>query len=82
MKDMKIYLFDLQVLESESHLLLPTYDTVKYDLSYEKTIENQFKDTVPDEMYYAPNFTLLVSPTKGKLERKSIRSVEHKFKMH
>ena len=82
MKDMKIYLFDLQVLESESHLLLPTYDTVKYDLSYEKTIENQFKDTVPDEMYYAPNFTFRVSPSKGKIERKSIRAVEDKFKMH
>ncbi len=78
----KCYLFDLQVLEKETHLLLMTYDEANKRQFYEKTIPYKFNDNLPDEWFTEPKFSIGVYPNEGMIKISEKRAIPKKFKQY
>ena len=77
-----IFLCDLQVLESEQHKLLLSYDSANRRQFYEKTIPYKFHDTLPDEYYEEPTFSFGVYPNEGRIKIKAIKPIPQIHKRH
>ena len=64
--NLKISLYDLTTLESETHELKRSFDQSQ-NPTYVKSIPRKYKDTLPDEYYAEPTFRLSVDPTIGNI---------------
>ena len=78
---LKMYLCDLQALQKETFLLQKSVD-VNGNLLYSGTIVNQFRDTLPDEWFPEPKYSITLDPYKGTIAKKVVTPVPEKFKTH
>lgn len=81
-KDMTMSLFDLQVLETEEHHLLMSYDSTRDRRYYEKVIPNKLRDTIPVDYYGEPKFAFVVDPNDGGIKQRLVMPLPIVHKKH
>ena len=81
-KDMEIFLFDLQTLETEEHELMKSVTVSSGVTSYSKIIPYKFYPTLPDECYEEPKFKLEIQPELGYIKIIPETKLGSKYKKH
>lgn len=80
--DMNMFIYDLQVLETEEHDLLMSVESTSKERMYQKVIPCKLLDTVSDNYYSEPTFSFCVYPHEKAIRIKTVFPIPEVHKKH
>lgn len=81
-EDIKLYLYDMTVMETETYKVLQTYEVTSGAKSFSIQIDREFKDSLPDEYFDSPTIQFIIEPHKGVIRTSSLKHIPNLVQPH
>ena len=80
--DFTLTMYDLKIMESESHELLWSVDSKTKQGFYSENISYEYKDTLPDEWFPEAQFSIIINMENKTVKIKPVTTPPKKFQKH